>query len=95
LQHLTSNVLSPIKQPDLKEWKNAWKDSTYTLNRDIVWGKRQNMRSSWQISKSNGSRRICAIFLIGVQFMILIATMKALKIFELSGGSSIDIGLLH
>jgi hypothetical protein len=35
---ISSNVLSPIKR-DLKEWKNAWKDSTYTLNRDIVWGK--------------------------------------------------------
>jgi hypothetical protein len=60
---------------DLKEWKNVHgKDSTYTLNRDIVWA-RQNMRSSWQISKVMVVEGF-AYFLIGMQFMI-IATMSA------------------
>jgi hypothetical protein len=40
--------------------------------------------------KSNGSRRICAIFLIGMQFMI-IATMSAKGYGIFLGGSSIDI----
>jgi hypothetical protein len=48
---------------DLKEWKNVHgKDSTYTLI-ETLYGQRQNMRSSWLLNfKSNGSRRICAIF---------------------------------
>jgi hypothetical protein len=61
---------------DLKEWKNVHgKDSTYTLNRDIVWAKAEYALEPLNF-KSNGSRRICAIFLIGMQFMI-IATMSA------------------
>jgi hypothetical protein len=46
---------------DLKEWKNVHgKDSTYTLNRDIVWA-RQNMLEL-ALNFKSGSRRICAIF---------------------------------
>jgi hypothetical protein len=48
---------------DLKEWKNVHgKDSTYTLNRDIVWAKAECARELALNFKSNGSRRICAIF---------------------------------
>jgi hypothetical protein len=48
---------------DLKEWKNVHgKDSTYTLNRDIVWAKAEYALELALNFKSNGSRRICAIF---------------------------------
>jgi hypothetical protein len=59
---------------DLKEWKNVHgKDSTYTLNRDIVWAKAEYaLELALNFKKSNGSRRICYIFV----FMI-IATMSA------------------
>jgi hypothetical protein len=47
---------------DLKEWKNVHgKDSTYTLNRDIVWAREYALELALNF-KSNGSRRICAIF---------------------------------
>jgi hypothetical protein len=46
---------------DLKEWKHG-KDSTYTLNRDIVWAKAEYALELALNFKSNGSRRICAIF---------------------------------
>jgi hypothetical protein len=73
---------------DLKEWKNVH-DSTYTLI-ETLYGQRQNMPRAGFKFKKNGSRRICAIFLIGMQFMI-IATMSA-KGYGLSRyGSSIDI----
>jgi hypothetical protein len=55
------------------EWKMCMEKTTYTLNRDIVW-QRQYTELALNF-KSNGSRRICAIFL-GMQFMI-IATMSA------------------
>jgi hypothetical protein len=55
--------------------KCAWKDSTYTLNRDIVWAKAEYALELALNFKSNGSRRICAIF-FNRQFMI-IATMSA------------------
>jgi hypothetical protein len=42
--------------------KCAWKDSTYTLNRDIVWAKAEYALELALNFKSNGSRRICAIF---------------------------------
>jgi hypothetical protein len=60
---ISSNVLSPKALVDLKEWKNVHgKDSTYTLNRDIVWAKAEYALELALNFKSNGSRRICAIF---------------------------------
>jgi hypothetical protein len=35
---------------DLKEWK-MWKDSTYTLNRDIVWAKAEYARAGFKFQK--------------------------------------------
>jgi hypothetical protein len=55
--------------------KCAWK-TAHTLNRDIVWAKAEYALELALNFKSNGSRRICYIFLIGMQFMI-IATMSA------------------
>jgi hypothetical protein len=43
---------------DLKEWKNVHgKDSTYTLNRDIVWAKAEYALELALNFKSNGSQR--------------------------------------
>jgi hypothetical protein len=50
--------------------------TAHTLLIETLYGQRQNMRELALNFKSNGSRRICAIFLIGMQFMI-IATMSA------------------
>jgi hypothetical protein len=37
---------------DLKEWKNVHgKDSTYTLNRDIVWAKAEYARAGFKFQK--------------------------------------------
>jgi hypothetical protein len=56
---------------DLKEWM-CMEKTAHTLLIETLYGQRQNMRSSWLLNfKSNGSRRICAIFLIGMQFMII------------------------
>jgi hypothetical protein len=62
---------------DLKEWKNvAWKDSTYTLNRDIVWKGRICARAGFKFQKVMVVEGFALYFLIGMQFMI-IATMSA------------------
>jgi hypothetical protein len=47
---ISSNVLSPKALVDLKEWK-MWKDSTYTLNRDIVWAKAEYARAGFKFQK--------------------------------------------
>jgi hypothetical protein len=47
---------------DLKEWKNVHGKAAHTLNRDIVWAKAEYALELALNFKSNGSRRICAIF---------------------------------
>jgi hypothetical protein len=48
----SSNVLSLKALVDLKEWKNVHgKDSTYTLNRDIVWAKAEYARAGFKFQK--------------------------------------------
>jgi hypothetical protein len=69
---------SALKVCDLKEWKMRIEKTAHTpFNTDTVCKQRQNSSSCIsKFSKSNGSRRIYAIFLISMQFMI-IATMSA------------------
>jgi hypothetical protein len=65
---------------DLKEWKNVHgKDSTYTLNRDIVWAKAEYALELALISKVMVVEGFALYFLIGMQFMI-IATMSAKEV---------------
>jgi hypothetical protein len=50
---------------DLKEWKNVHEKTAHTLLIETLYAKAEYALELALNFKSNGSRRICAIFLIG------------------------------